>query len=145
MLLRLTLSKNLWRTIHSHCCNILGFNRMVSGIYICLARFKLRISHRSSEFNANAKNLLFLLICIRFGVLRSRLLGSLRNAPQLGGVLRDDPKNGCDRDDIRFGASLFTDHLFSLQRPSRALLLARALVDVFQKNEKKNKERLCTG
>ena len=50
---------------------ILGLNRMVSGICICLARFKLRISHISSEFNANMKNLLFLLICLLFS-LRSR-------------------------------------------------------------------------
>ena len=49
---------------------ILGLNRVVSGICICLAWFKRHISSES-EFNANMKNLLFLLICLIFS-LRSR-------------------------------------------------------------------------
>ena len=47
---------------------ILGLNGMVSGICICLARFKRLISHIPSEFNANMKNILFLLIFLRFSL-----------------------------------------------------------------------------
>ena len=50
---------------------ILGLNRMVSGICICLARFKRHISHIASEFNANMKNILFLLIFLRFSLCSS--------------------------------------------------------------------------
>ena len=50
---------------------ILGLNRMDSGICICLAGSNVHISHIPAEFNVNMKNLLFLLICLRFSF-RSR-------------------------------------------------------------------------